>query len=100
MRIAPDDAMVIGGGVVEMDDSHAIIRADVGWTGVWVNAEPADAFLRTSCAWSLPARPGFAQGMIAGLAMKLWLAEERTLFVFPTALIADFIERTPPEWSA
>ncbi len=100
MRTAPDDAMVIGGGAVEVEDPHAIIQQDSGWTGVWVNAEPADAFLRTSCAWAVPDRPSFAQGMIAGLAIKLWQAKDRTLFVFPTALTADFVERTPPEWSA
>lgn len=101
LRTAPDDVVVIGGGEVEVDDPHAIVRDDAGWSGVWVNRAPADAFLKTSCSWPRPTdRPAFAQGAIAHLAVKLWLTEERTLFVFPTALTADFVERTPPEWSA
>ena len=101
LRTAPDDVMVIGGGTVEVDDPHAIVREDAGWSGVWVNRVPAEAYLQASCSWPRPtARPAFAQGAIAHLAVKLWLTEDRTLFVFPTALTADFIERTPPEWSA
>lgn len=101
LRTAPDDVMVIGNGPVEVDDPHAIVREDAGWAGAWVDRVPADAYLKTSCQWSRPSdRPAFAQGMVAHLAVKLWLTEERTLFVFPSALTADFTERTPPEWSA
>jgi hypothetical protein len=100
LRTAPDDVMVIGGGLFVVDDQNAIVREDAGWSGVWVNRAPADAYLKASCSWPRPtARPAFAQGAIAHLAVKLWLTEERTLFVLPTALTADFVERTPPEWS-
>ena len=101
LRTAPDDVMVIGGGPVAVDDPHAIVRQDAGWSGVWVDRAPADTYLQRNCSWPRPTvRPAFAQGAIAHLAIKLWLTEDRTLFVFPTALTADFIERTPPEWSA
>lgn len=101
MRTAPDDVMVIGGGPVAVDDPHAIVRADAGWSGVWVDRAPADTYLKGNCSWPRPSvRPAFAQGAIAHLAVKLWLTDDRTLFVFPTALTADFIERTPREWSA
>ncbi len=93
--------MVIGGGTVQVDDLHAIVREDAGWSGVWVNRAPSEAYLQASCSWPRPSvRPAFAQGAIAHLPVKLWLTEERTLFVFPTALTADFVERTPQEWSA
>jgi len=39
-------------------------------------------FLERSCEWELPrARPAFAQGMVAGLPLKLWFEPERVLLI-------------------
>ena len=99
MRTAPEDVLIVGGGVVEIGDPFAIVRPDAGWSGVWVESQQAETYLGGACEWSRPTdRPTFAQGMVAHLPVKLWLTQERTLFVVPTALGADFTERTPAEW--
>ncbi len=79
----------MGGG-----DEYAIIVPEGGFVGQWVTAPEALALLVHHCEWELPrARPAFAQGMVAGVPVKLWLEESRVLFVVPAPFAADFQER-------
>lgn len=95
LRIAPDEVLVIGGGRPTLSDPHAIVVEDGGWCGVWMPAAQAYPFLRSSAAWPVPDdRPAFAQGMIAGLPLKLWLEDDRVLFIVPAAFAAEFEERS------
>ena len=44
--------------------------------------------------WSLPVdRPAFAQGSIAGVPAKLWLAGDRTALLLTATAYADELER-------
>jgi hypothetical protein len=96
LRIAPDEVLLIGGGRPQVDDPHAMVVADGGWCGVWLPAEQAYPFLRGAAAWPMPDdRPAFAQGMVAGLPVKLWLEDDRVLFIVPAAFATDFEERSP-----
>ncbi|NND04705.1 MAG: hypothetical protein HKN91_18185 [Acidimicrobiia bacterium] len=97
MRIAPDELMILG-DVVEFGDwthdPHAIVFADTGWAGVWLGSEQADEFLLSECEWQLPSeRPAFAQGMVSHLAVKLWLEDDRTLILVPSAMSAELEAR-------
>jgi hypothetical protein len=89
LRTAADEAIVIHAGeadpgAVVVDDPHAIVVADAGWCGGWIANEAAVPFLDANCSWARPVdRPAFAQGMVAHLPVKLWLEEDRTLFVVP-----------------
>lgn len=94
LRLAPDELLVLGAGPVTVDDEHAIIVADFGWSGTWLEAMVAAEFLRHSCEWDLPQeRPAFAQGMVAHLAVKVWFEPERTLILLPSPLAAELQER-------
>lgn len=75
----------------DISDPHAIIVTDTGHSGVWLPRDEALAFIAHSCEWALPAhRPAFTQGSVAGIATKLWLEEERVLFIVPAPFAHDF----------
>jgi hypothetical protein len=99
MRLAADELLIIGEApevakVVVIDDPHAIITNETGFAGVWWSAGEALEFLSRACEWELPkARPAFAQGMVAGLPVKLWLESDRVLFVTAAPFAADLAER-------
>jgi len=89
LRTAPDEALVIHAETADpdsitVDDPHAIVVADAGWSGGWIPTAAADTFLDGNCSWARPTdRPSFAQGMVAHLPVKLWFEADRTLFVLP-----------------
>ncbi len=95
LRIAPDEMLIVGeANLPGIDDPHAIIVPDTGWAGLWLSAPEAMEVLARTCEWEPPAaRPAFAQGMVAGLPIKLWLEEERVLFLAPAPFAADLEER-------
>jgi hypothetical protein len=95
LRFAPDEALVIPPmGSVPISDPHAIIIADQGFAGVWVESDEAMRFLAHACEWELPVeRPSLAQGSVAGVATKMWLAEDKVLFVVQAPYAAEFSER-------
>ncbi len=95
LRTAADEVLItppLHGATV--DDPDAIVLADGGFFASWLAAEQALAFLERECEWELPqTRPAFAQGMVAGLPMKLWLETARVLLIVPAPFAADFAER-------
>lgn len=94
LRTAPDEALVIGSTAVAVDDVHAIVFPDTSWMGMTVPIDDAVQFIHRTVEFELPAeRPALVQGMVAHLAVKMWLEDERILFVVPTAVSADFTER-------
>lgn len=96
LRTAPDEAMVVGVGPddVAVDDDHAIVSADGGWSGVWLDADSAVRLLAAGADWHPePDRPVLAQGMLLQLPIKLWLETDRTLLLTQHAFAADLAER-------
>ena len=98
LRIAPDE-LLLTPPVDNVDrllaaDPHAIAIRDGSFAGVWLPAEVGTALLARTCEWELPPhRPALAQGAVAGLALKIWLTEERFFFVVPVRYAAEFEER-------
>jgi hypothetical protein len=95
LRTAADEALVMPPVAdLLLADPHAIIVAEGGFSGVWLAADEALAFLERACEWELPPeRPAFAQGAVAGLPAKLWLEAERVLVLVPSPYMYDFEER-------
>ena len=95
LRFAPDEAFVTASITAEsISDPYAIVVADGGFAGVWLETTAALDFLQRSCEWRLPdQRPAFAQGMVAGLAMKLWFEQEKVLLLVPAPFAHDLQER-------
>lgn len=94
LRIAPDDVLVIGDGSIDLADDHAIIEADAGWCALRVSQEQATEIISHRAAWNPPAdRPVLVQGMIAGLAAKVYLDGDDSLIIVATPFGAELEER-------
>lgn len=98
LRFAADELFVTPPLLDEMiiltHDLHAIVIAEGGFAGTWLDAKEAAVFLQQNCEWEVPnGRPTFAQGAVAGIPTKLWLEAERVLFIVPAPYAADFAER-------
>ena len=97
LRLAPDDALVLGAldaMSLTIDDPHAIVVVEHGFSGVWLAPDAVDDILGPFIEWSVPAaRPALAQGLIAGVPAKLWLTANRVLLACPTAYAHDLHER-------
>lgn len=91
LRIAPDEVFVTGTVAAEVvADPDAIVVADAGFAGTWLEMAQGLDFLERHCEWRLPEqRPAFAQGMVAGLPMKLWFEPERVLLLVPAPYSTD-----------
>lgn len=95
LRFAQDDALVLS--TVEssdVSDPHAIVVEEKGFVGVWLKRKEALEFLSHNCEWEIPEDyPAFAQGMVAGLAMKLYFEKTRVLLVVPAPFEKVLLER-------
>src|SRR5829696_2338540 len=73
LRLAPDEAVGLGATGVEVDDPHAIVEVEAGFSTGLVDVARVVAHIE----WSLPAgRPTLAQGAIAGVPARLWLTDD------------------------
>ena len=90
MRFAPDDAFVVGARSVEVDDEQAIVEEETGYVGAWLSLDELDRLVVSRIEWPLPIRrPILAQGLIAGVAAKLWLAHDGTSLLLTAAPFAE-----------
>ncbi|HEY4189050.1 MAG TPA: hypothetical protein VGM28_01395 [Candidatus Limnocylindrales bacterium] len=86
LRFAPDDAFAIGADGVEVDDEHAIVEPEAGFSGARVAIEEVAHHIE----WSVPnERPALAQGSVAGVPAKLWLAEDGGVLLLTATAYAD-----------
>ncbi len=93
-RIAPDDALVVVDGPIDVSDDHAIIESDTGWCALRVSEERALTMLVHHAAWDPPPdRPVLVQGMVAGMAAKVYLDGDRSMIVVATPFSAELEER-------
>ena len=94
-RLAADEVLVTAAeAATAVDDPHAIVEHETGFSFVWLEHVTAVDFLERECDWELPdERPAFAQGLVAGLPLKIWFERERVLFVVASPFAADLTER-------
>jgi hypothetical protein len=93
VRIAPDEAFAIGATRVEVDDAHAIVEPEPGFSGAHLDSAGLESVL-AHVEFALPAeRPTLAQGKVAGVPAKLLLDEDGALLVIQTAYAADLEAR-------
>jgi hypothetical protein len=73
LRLAPDDAFVIGATGVDVADEDAIIELETGFAGAWMAVDGVAHHIE----WPLPAdRPALAQGAVANVPARVWLPGE------------------------
>jgi hypothetical protein len=82
LRIAPDEALIIGGFVEVIADEHAIIEHERGLSGCVMSHEEFDAILRPVIEWQIPEhRPCLCQGLVQGVPVKLLLRADDVLMI-------------------
>lgn len=98
VRIAPDDVLVIdatpddAAAVIGLDP-YAIIEHETMFCGAWLDDAHLAALVH-KLEWALPGeRPGLAQGMACGLAIKVVLLEARTLLIVSGSALHEVPER-------
>ncbi|MEO8638729.1 MAG: hypothetical protein ABI458_02295 [Chloroflexota bacterium] len=93
LRLAPDDLLVIGAASVEVAGENLVVD-DAGFVGWWLTPDEVRDLVVPHVDWPLPtARPALAQGLVAGVPAKLWLAEDRALLLCAAAYAHELEER-------
>ena len=92
LRLAPDDLLVLGEPALVLDDPDAIVLADTGWAGAWLEHAAAEELLARHAEWRPPG-DGLAQGALAGVPVKVLATPERTLILVPSPFVAELVER-------
>lgn len=94
MRLAPDEALIVGGSVPPLDDHHALVEPEEGFVGVEMVRADVREWMVREAEWEIPdSGPCFAQGMVAGLPVKIWANGDRALVATRAALRHDLGER-------
>ncbi len=94
-RLAPDEILIAPAvNANAVNDPHAIVALETGFSAVWLDHVTAIDVLERECDWELPQeRPTFAQGLVAGLPVKVWFERDRVLFIVASPFAADLMER-------
>jgi hypothetical protein len=93
LRLAADDLLVIGSASIQVTGEHLVVD-EAGFVGWWFTPEEVTEHVLPHVDWPLPSeRPALAQGLIAGVPAKLWLAEDRTLLLCAAAYAHELEER-------
>jgi hypothetical protein len=86
LRLAPDEALVIGVASIHLDDLHAIVVDEAGFVAIAVDPE----VVARHAEWPVPRESGaFAQGAIAGVPAKLASTSDGHALVIVHAAYAD-----------
>jgi hypothetical protein len=92
LRIAPDDAIVVGAVALTVDDPFAIIEPEYAF--VHWRLTPAEfAPVTDHIEWPLPALGLLGQGLIAGVPAKIIIGPNDVLLVVSAGLAHDLAER-------
>ena len=93
LRLALDDVLVIGAASVQVSGEHLVVD-ETGFVGWWLTPEELREQVVPHVDWPLPTtRPALAQGLVAGVPAKLWLAEDRALLLCAAAYAHELQER-------
>lgn len=95
LRFALDDLLVIHGGSYMVALGEASIQEkETGFVGWWLTPDELRDYVLEHIDWPLPdQRPALAQGLVAGVPAKLWLAEDRALLLCNAAYAHELEER-------
>lgn len=94
LQVAPDEVLVLDATDVAVDDPHAITTPDDGFVGVQMDRTAVEDWCEREADWPLPQLFSyFTQGMVAGLAVKIWMNGDTALVMSRTSLAADLEKR-------
>jgi hypothetical protein len=91
VRIAPDEALVLGATGGHVDDPDAILEPDAGYSVALLERDLADIAAHTE--WAIPTAAAIVvQGKVAGVPVKLRIGDP-TLLVVQTAFADELRNR-------
>ena len=91
VRIAPDEALVLGATGGHVDDPDAILEPDAGYSVALLERDLAEVAAHTE--WPIPdAEATVSQGKVAGVPVKLRIGDP-TLLVVQTAFADELRNR-------
>ena len=94
LRIAADEVLAIGAVFAEVPDEHAIVEPETGFVGWGLTAAEFERHVARHVEWTLPTeRPALAQGLAAGMPVKLWFDHDRILLVVSRGLAHEAVDR-------
>ncbi len=94
LHIAHDEVFAIGAVAVEIPDEHAIIERETAFVGWGLSYAEFDRLVARHVEWLLPTnRPALAQGLAAGLPVKLWFDHDRVLLIVSSGFAHEVVER-------
>jgi hypothetical protein len=94
LRVAADEMLAIGSTDVDLDDPSAIIEPESAFVGWWLTPDQFATFVVPHLEWTLPMhRPSLAQGLVAGVPLKLWLEADRILVITSSGLAHEAVVR-------
>jgi hypothetical protein len=92
LRIAPDDAIVVGAVALTVDDRFAIVEPE--YTFVQWRLTPAEfAPVVDRIEWPLPTTGQLGQGLIAGVPAKIVIGANDVLLVVSAGLAHELAQR-------
>lgn len=92
LRLAADEALVLGTDRVDVADPHALVELETGLCGAQMERGALEEWLEREAEW-LPPVSGVGQGMAAGLPVKVWMGDEAALLLTRGSLAAELQER-------
>lgn len=92
LRLAPDEALVLGTDRVDVPDPNALVELETGICGVEMDSPALARWMEREAEWPPPS-VGFAQGMAAGLPVKVWVGDESSLLITRGSLARELEER-------
>jgi hypothetical protein len=91
LRTAPDEVLAIGATSADITDPDAIVEPETGFMGARLGPDDWHGLLH-HIEWRLPdERAALAQGSIAGVPARLWLADGDGSMVVVAAVHADVL---------
>jgi hypothetical protein len=94
VQIARDEVFAIGAVTADVPDEYAIIERETAFVGWGLSAQEFERFVSRHVEWPLPsARPALAQGLAAGLPVKLWFDHDRVLLIVSSGLAHEAADR-------
>ena len=100
LRIAPDEVFAIGAVAAEITDEYAIVERETAFVGWGLTDDEFDRLVARHVEWSLPVeRPALAQGLAAGMPVKLWFDHDRVLLIVSRGFAHEAADRFRlPAW--
>ena len=89
-----DVVLALGAVAAEITDEHAIVERETAFVGWGLSPAEFDAHVARHVEWALPtARPVLAQGLAAGMPVKLWFEHDRVLLLVSSGLVHEAVDR-------